>query len=134
MEGHFSTGQNPQWAVVPMEEEEEEEEEEKEEEEEEEGGGEEEEEEEEEEEVGQIKDLMLSTCTVELRMLDLDVTITTLTKTLIIMVVKMSVFFNVSCNELRTLQTWLQCFKWICDAGSEKTGFGKGTGKHGADF
>jgi len=34
MEGHFSTGQSPQWAVVPMEEEEEEEEE---------GGGEEEE-------------------------------------------------------------------------------------------
>ena len=32
MEGHYSTGQNPQWAVVPMEEEEE-------------GGGEEEEEE-----------------------------------------------------------------------------------------
>jgi len=28
MEGHFSTGQSPQWAVVPMEEEEEEEEEE----------------------------------------------------------------------------------------------------------
>ena len=28
MEGHFSTGQTPQWAVVPMEEEEEEEEEE----------------------------------------------------------------------------------------------------------
>jgi hypothetical protein len=28
MEGYFSTGQNPQWAVVPMEEEEEEEEEE----------------------------------------------------------------------------------------------------------
>ena len=28
MEGHFSTGQNPQWAVVPMDEEEEEEEEE----------------------------------------------------------------------------------------------------------
>jgi len=28
MEGHCSTGQNPQWAVVPMEEEEEEEEEE----------------------------------------------------------------------------------------------------------
>jgi len=27
MEGHCSTGQNPQWAVVPMEEEEEEEEE-----------------------------------------------------------------------------------------------------------
>jgi len=27
MEGHFSTGQSPQWAVVPMEEEEEEEEE-----------------------------------------------------------------------------------------------------------
>jgi len=26
MEGHFSTGQSPQWAVVPMEEEEEEEE------------------------------------------------------------------------------------------------------------
>ena len=26
MEGHFSTGQNPQWAVVPIEEEEEEEE------------------------------------------------------------------------------------------------------------
>jgi len=25
MEGHFSTGQSPQWAVVPMEEEEEEE-------------------------------------------------------------------------------------------------------------
>ena len=36
MEGHCSTGQSPQWAVVPMEEEEEEEEEEKEEEEEEE--------------------------------------------------------------------------------------------------
>jgi len=31
MEGHCSTGQSPQWAVVPMEEEEEEEEEEKEE-------------------------------------------------------------------------------------------------------
>ena len=30
MEGHCSTGQSPQWAVVPMEEEEEEEEEEKE--------------------------------------------------------------------------------------------------------
>ena len=29
MEGHFSTGQSSQWAVVPMEEEEEEEEEEK---------------------------------------------------------------------------------------------------------
>ena len=29
MEGHCSTGQNPQWAVVPMEEEKEEEEEEK---------------------------------------------------------------------------------------------------------
>jgi len=28
MEGHFSTGQSPKWAVVPMEEEEEEEEEE----------------------------------------------------------------------------------------------------------
>ena len=28
MEGHFSTGQSPQWAVMPMEEEEEEEEEE----------------------------------------------------------------------------------------------------------
>jgi len=28
MEGHFSTGQSPQWALVPMEEEEEEEEEE----------------------------------------------------------------------------------------------------------
>jgi len=28
MEGHFSTAQSPQWAVVPMEEEEEEEEEE----------------------------------------------------------------------------------------------------------
>jgi len=27
MEGHWSTGQSPQWAVVPMEEEEEEEEE-----------------------------------------------------------------------------------------------------------
>jgi len=27
MEGHFSTGQSPQWALVPMEEEEEEEEE-----------------------------------------------------------------------------------------------------------
>jgi len=27
MEGHYSTGQSPQWAVVPMEEEEEEEEE-----------------------------------------------------------------------------------------------------------
>ena len=27
MEGHFSTGQSPQWAVMPMEEEEEEEEE-----------------------------------------------------------------------------------------------------------
>jgi len=27
MEGHFSTGQSPKWAVVPMEEEEEEEEE-----------------------------------------------------------------------------------------------------------
>jgi len=27
MEGHFSTGESPQWAVVPMEEEEEEEEE-----------------------------------------------------------------------------------------------------------
>jgi len=27
MEGHFSTAQSPQWAVVPMEEEEEEEEE-----------------------------------------------------------------------------------------------------------
>jgi len=26
MEGHYSTGQSPQWAVVPMEEEEEEEE------------------------------------------------------------------------------------------------------------
>ena len=38
MEGHCSTGQSPQWAVVPMEEEEGEEEEE-----EEEGGGEEEE-------------------------------------------------------------------------------------------
>jgi len=38
MEGHCSKGQNPQWAVVPMEEEEEEEEEE-------EGEGEEEEEE-----------------------------------------------------------------------------------------
>ena len=38
IEGHCSTGQSPQWAVVPMEEEEEEEE----------GGGEEEEEEEEE--------------------------------------------------------------------------------------
>ena len=36
MEGHCSTGQSPQWAVVPMEEEEEEEEEEDEEEEEEE--------------------------------------------------------------------------------------------------
>ena len=34
MEGHRSTGQSPQWAVVPMEEEEEKEEEEKEEEEE----------------------------------------------------------------------------------------------------
>ena len=33
MEGHRSTGQSPQWAVVPMEEEEEKEEEEKEEEE-----------------------------------------------------------------------------------------------------
>jgi hypothetical protein len=30
MEGHFSTGQSPQWAVVPMEEEEEKEEEEEE--------------------------------------------------------------------------------------------------------
>jgi len=30
MEGYFSTGQNPQWAVVPMEAEEEEEEEEEE--------------------------------------------------------------------------------------------------------
>jgi len=52
-EGHCSTGQSPQWAVVPMEEEEEEEEEERgeEEEEEEEGGGGGEEEEEEEEEV-----------------------------------------------------------------------------------
>jgi len=37
MEGHYSTGQSPQWAVVPMKEEEEEEEEEDEEEEEEEG-------------------------------------------------------------------------------------------------
>ena len=37
MEGHCSTGQSPQWAVVPMEEEEEEVEEEEEEEEEEEG-------------------------------------------------------------------------------------------------
>jgi hypothetical protein len=36
MEGHCSTGQSPQWAVVPMEEEEEEEDEEEEEEEEEE--------------------------------------------------------------------------------------------------
>jgi TATA-binding protein-associated factor Taf7 len=44
MEGYCSTGQSPQWAVVPVEEKE------KEEEEEEEGGGEEEEEEEEEEE------------------------------------------------------------------------------------
>ena len=44
MEGHYSTGQSPQWAVVPMEEEEEEEEEEGG------GGGGEEEEEEEEEE------------------------------------------------------------------------------------
>ena len=44
MEGHCSTGQSPQWAVVPMEEEEEEEEEE-----EKEAEGEEEEEEEEEE-------------------------------------------------------------------------------------
>ena len=35
MEGHCSTGQSPQWAVVPMEEEEEEEEQEEEEEEEE---------------------------------------------------------------------------------------------------
>jgi len=35
MEGHCSTGQSPQWAVVPMEEEEEEDEEEEEEEEEE---------------------------------------------------------------------------------------------------
>jgi len=34
MEGHCSTGQSPQWAVVPMEEEEEEEEEEEDEEEE----------------------------------------------------------------------------------------------------
>ena len=34
MEGHSSTGQNPQWAVVPMEEEEEQEQEEEEEEEE----------------------------------------------------------------------------------------------------
>jgi len=39
MEGHCSTGQSPQWAVVPMEEEEEEEEGEEEEEEEEGGGG-----------------------------------------------------------------------------------------------
>ena len=35
MEGHYSTGQSPQWAVVPMEEEEEEEKEEEEKEEEE---------------------------------------------------------------------------------------------------
>ena len=42
MEGHCSTGQSPQWAVVPMAEEEEEEEEER-------GGGEEEEEEQQEE-------------------------------------------------------------------------------------
>jgi len=46
MEGHCSTGQSPQRAVVPMEE-----------------GP---EEEEEEEEVGQIKNLILSTCTVQL--------------------------------------------------------------------
>jgi len=38
MEGHCSTGQSPQWAVVPMEEEEVEEEEEEKEEEEEESG------------------------------------------------------------------------------------------------
>jgi len=45
MEGHCSTCQNPQWAVVQMGE----------------------------EEVGQIKDLMLPTCTVQLQSLDLDV-------------------------------------------------------------